>query len=98
MKLINLSEAAVERELDTIFKHWDALESEREAFRAWAFALSAACDGESESAQELESEHRAIHQSLAEQLIRRATLSLELVSRRAFVEWLAGAVAPPRAA
>ncbi len=98
MQLTSLSEAAVEQELLTIFRHWDASDDEAIAFRAWAHALAAACDGGGEIAQQLHQEKRSLHARLAEDAIRRATLSLELVSRRFFVEWLAGAVGSQRAA
>lgn len=91
------SERAVEHELQLIFRLWDATEEEAVAFRAWAHALAAACDGE-DCAQELKQEQRALHARLAEDAIRQANLDLELVSRRFFMEWLSGEVSPRRAA
>ncbi len=89
--------SAVEHELQLIFRLWDATEEETAAFRAWAHALAAACEGE-DCAQELEQEHRALHARLAENAIARANLDLELVSRRFFMEWLSSALNPRLAA
>lgn len=97
MHLTSLSESAVEHELQLIFRLWDATEEEAAAFRAWAQALAAACDGE-DCAQELKQEKRAVHARLAENAIRQANLDLELVSRRFFLEWLSSEVSPRRAA
>ena len=97
MHLTSLSESAVEHELQLIFRLWDASEEESVAFRAWAHALAAACDGE-DCAQELKQEQRALHAKLAENAIRQANIDLELVSRRFFMEWLCREVSPRRAA
>ena len=98
MNLNSLSEAAVEHELQMIFRLWDATEEETNSFRSWAHALAAACDGDREVAGELRREKRSLHANLAEEAIRRGTISLELASRRFFVEWLATAVQTQRAA
>lgn len=97
MHLTFLNETAVEHELQLIFRLWDGSEEEMAAFRSWAHALAAACDGE-DCALELQQEQRALHAKLAESAIRQANLDLELVSRRFFMEWLSSEVSPRRAA
>jgi|GEM_PF-4498557 hypothetical protein len=90
-QLLNRNELDVE--LATIFRHWDAEPLQRAEFVGWAWVVASASDmsaseNRAAAAELLRAERDSLHRLLADRLMSTSTMSLELVSRRMFLDWL----------
>ena len=99
----HLTRTALDHQLAMIFRHWDAQPLQRAEFVGWAWVVAAASDfTASEDAQaaarQVRAERDELHRQLAEKLQRTATVDLELVARRMFLDWLCSELQTARAA
>lgn len=90
----------LDRQLSSIFRHWDPEPLERAEFVGWAWVVAAASDfSATESPQaavdQLRSERDLVHQEIVNKCIASATVDLALVSKRMFLEWLGGQLGEP---
>jgi hypothetical protein len=88
-----LSAQGITRTLAGIERHWDAGADELEAFRSWAWVVASVCETYASEnlgacAELLHDERQALHRVLAERLHLKGDVSPELVSKRAFLEYL----------
>ncbi len=93
-----LNTKQLEQRLMQILGRWDASDEQVENFRGWAYIVAAASDAcaaeEPWACSELlAGEYEQLHQQIVEGLITTSVIDLDLVSRRAFVEFLIGELA-----
>ncbi len=89
-----LSRNDLDVQLSTLFRHWDANPTERAEFVGWAWVVASAADfsateNRAHAAALLRDECSALHRTLSDGLHERSTMSLEMVSTRMFLDWLA---------
>lgn len=85
----------LDRQLSSIFRHWDPPPMERAEFVGWAWVVAAASDfSASESPRaavdQLRSERDLVNQEIVNKCVSTASVDLALVSKRMFLEWLSG--------
>jgi hypothetical protein len=88
-------------ELAAIFRHWDAQPLERAEFVGWAWVVASASDmsaseNRGAAASLLRDERDSLHRVLTERLMSTSMVSLELVSRRMFLDWLQERLGEPK--
>jgi hypothetical protein len=98
-----LSRTELDAELANLFRRWDASPEQRAEFVSWAWVVAAAADlaatdSPSDAATLLRTERDKTHAMLAERLHQTSSVDLFLVSKRMFLDWLAGELASARAA
>ncbi len=98
-----LNRIALDAELATLFRRWDATPNQRAEFVNWAWVVAAAADSSAmkhprAAAAVLRNERESIHRLLAETLHSSSTVNLHLVSKRMFLDWLTGQLLDERVA
>ncbi len=98
-----LSRTELDVELSHLFRRWDATAQERAEFVGWAWVVAAAADmsaieSRATASAMLRQERDLAHRLLAENLHSNSTIDLYLVSKRMFLDWLAGELLHERAA
>ena len=98
-----LNRTELDAELANLFRRWDATPQERAEFVGWAWVVAAAADmaateNRSNASALLRSERDSTHQQLAEKLHNTSSVDLFLVSKRMFLDWIAGELLRERAA
>lgn len=98
-----LSRTQLDAELANLFRRWDATPEERGEFVSWAWVVAAAADFAASEDRGMASklictERDLAHRLLAERLHETSTVDLFLVSKRMFLDWLAGELLRGRAA
>lgn len=98
-----LNRTELDAELSNLFRRWDASPQERAEFVGWAWVVAAAADfsameNRSIASELLRSERDLAHAMLAEKLHHTCSVDLHLVSKRMFLDWLAGELLRERAA
>jgi hypothetical protein len=98
-----LSRTELDAELSNLFRRWDATPEQRAEFVGWAWVVAAAADlAASESTPDaatlLRTERDKTHALIAQRLHETASVDLFLVSKRMFLDWLAGELVRERAA
>lgn len=94
----------LDRQLSTIFRHWDATPLQRAEFVGWAWVVAAASDfvARTEDAgramDQVKIERDEVLRVLSEKLVQTAIVDLQLVSKRMFLDWLCSEIATARAA
>lgn len=93
-----LDSRQLEQRLSQITSRWDASDEQLDTFRGWAYLVAAASDAcaaeEPFAASELlAGEYAQLHEQIVEGLLMTSVIDLDLVSRRAFVEYLIGELA-----
>jgi hypothetical protein len=88
-----LSAQGITGTLASIERHWDAEQGELDAFRSWAWVVASVCETYASEnlgacADLLHEERQALHRVLAERLHLKGDVAPELVSKRAFLEYL----------
>lgn len=88
-----LNRTALDAQLATLFRRWDASPEERANFVNWAWVVAAAADlsaSEHRNAASgvVRSERDKIHKLLSEKLQHSSSIDLQLVSKRMFLDWL----------
>lgn len=98
-----LQRTRLDLELSNVFRTWDAPPAARAEFVRWAWQVAEAADlaaaQDREIAAALMRKERDItHAQLAARLHATSTIDLALVSRRMFLDWLAGTLLKERVA
>ncbi len=98
-----LTRNALDVELALIFRHWDATPVQRAEFVGWAWVVAATADfsaseNRSAAAELLRDERANLLRVLSERCVNTSEVSLELVSKRMFIDWLAGVLGADRVA
>jgi hypothetical protein len=98
-----LNRNELDLKLSAIFRQWDASPLERAEFVGWAWVVASASDfsaneNRSQAAALLRDERDALHRTAATRLIQTSVVSLELVSKRMFLDWLQARLDEPRVA
>ncbi|MDP1827259.1 MAG: hypothetical protein Q8L48_28555 [Archangium sp.] len=98
-----LKRTELDAELSNLFRRWDAAPQERAEFVGWAWVVAASADfsameNRAIASELLRSERDLIHAKLTEKLHSTSSIDLHLVSRRMFLDWLAGELLRERVA
>ena len=98
-----LNRTQVDAELANLFRRWEASPQDRADFVGWAWVVAAAadlaaCENPPNASALLRIERDVIHRLLAERLHSTSSIDLQLVSKRMFLDWLAGELVRERAA
>lgn len=98
-----LSRNELDVQLATLFRRWDASPQQRAEFVSWAWVVASAADITAQespvAASELLRQNcEQVHTQLAEKLHSCASVDLELVSKRMFLDWLASELVVERIA
>lgn len=93
----------VEQALSGIVSRWDGDAQELEHFRGWAYVIAAvsdtcAADSADDCAMLLDVERQALMSEIAEGLVATSLVNLELVSKKAWLDYLSDALAPQQLA
>lgn len=97
-----LNRNQLDAELSNLFRRWEPMAQERADFVGWAWVVAAAadvsaCESPSHAAELLRVERDLAHRQLAEKLHMTSSIDLHLVSKRMFLDWLAGELVRERA-
>ncbi len=100
MSFQHFESADIERAVTGILNRWEATPEAHETFRGWAWVVASVAETYAsenlEACEELlEAEKQAIHRIIAERLHLIHSVSEELVSKRAFLEFLEAALHRP---
>ncbi|MFZ5445475.1 MAG: hypothetical protein ACOZQL_36125 [Myxococcota bacterium] len=95
-----ISRVELDKELALVFRHWDASPQQRAEFVGWAWVVAAtadftASDNPAAAAELLRDERDAMHRVLTERIMHTSSMSLELVAKRMFLDWLAARFGAP---
>ena len=85
----------LDRQLSSIFRHWDPPPMERAEFVGWAWVVAAASDLSATenvraAVDQLRGERDLVNQEIVNRCVASARVDVALVSKRMFLEWLRG--------
>lgn len=95
-----ITRVELDKELALVFRHWDADPQQRAEFVGWAWVVAATADFAASENPEaaavlLRDERDAMHRVLTERIVLTSSMSLEMVARRMFLDWLAARFGAP---